>query len=175
MYTTIVLDLNGDFEVMTSNEPPCNGLDDDVKHVFCKCTHGDTNELVIAGIVMRFPHPNIVRVFEIQGNRIFMEYLDTATQPRLINDVYLRVADYLAQHNIVYIDWKADNIGFSHSSKQHKLFDFNMSGLLFPMPSDEWRIPPPMGFALKQVGADTPNRMLDQAITKVLEDKDRKK
>ena len=86
-------------------------------------------EKSIVNILMKNPHPNIVKFFKITNSFVDMEELNTKD----VNideaiKVMRCVKDFLQSLGIAYIDWKIDNIG-KDKHGIYKLFDFDVSGI----------------------------------------------
>ncbi len=100
------------------------------------------------------PHPNIVKFYGINSQRLDMEILDTpfdiANETDAIKLIENMVCarNYLLDNGIVYIDWKLDNIGWSTKDQVFKLFDFDLAGLFNPV-TNQWVDEPEKLFAYK--------------------------
>jgi len=137
----IIYKKDGTFDIM--NEDLYNGKDYFRKMVISK------NELMIAKILMKYPHPNIVEIYHVNDNYIDMEiidntlyeHLDITTLIKLKKDME-KVKDYLQSFGIIYIDWKIDNMGKSKVDGSFKLFDFDASGIITTH-TGEWKELPP--------------------------------
>lgn len=101
----------------------------------------DNNEMIISSILFFNPHPNIVKIYEVTNNYIDMELLNDITNysKDCLEDIKCAIK-YLHKLNIVYIDLKLANIGYSINTKYYKLFDFNCSGVL--LYKNTWLIHP---------------------------------
>lgn len=101
----------------------------------------DNTELVISKILLINPHPNIVKIYEVTNNYIDMELLYSITyySTECLEDIKLAI-EHLHKLNIVYIDLKLSNIGYSIDTEHFKLFDFNCSGIL--LYKSTWLIQP---------------------------------
>lgn len=95
-------------------------------------------ELEICRILMNNPHPNCVMIYSVDGFCIDMEHLQTSF--KILNvtknrNMILRDMKHAIEHlnnfGIVYIDLKLDNIGWGGLSNSYKLFDFDMSGIVY--------------------------------------------
>lgn len=122
-----------------------------VKKFFRKYAEDDV-EKHIAEKLLKNPHPNCVKIYGIQGCMIDMEYLDT---DMYLDDSHLKDVENALSHlhnlNVVYIDLKRDNIGYSHVSDTYKLFDFNMSGIVSDHDTTIWHSRPRKGYILHDV------------------------
>ena len=77
-----------------------------------------------------------------------MELLDTdhftkkteysSKEIEVLREHMTRAKDHLQSLGISYVDWKIDNIGYSHQTKQYKLFDFDGSGLFDKENNNRW-------------------------------------
>jgi len=124
-----------------------NAKTSDGKRFFRK-TIKYTIELDIVKILKINPHPNIVTFYDITNKYFDMELLDTdyiATQCEFTNkEIEVvrkqmeKAKDHLQSLGISYIDWKLDNIGYCHQTKQYKLFDFDGSGLFDKENNYKW-------------------------------------
>lgn len=96
-------------------------------------------ELQIAKILHANPLPNVVKVYSVGEQHYDMELLDDTYQPFIMyKDDLVQGLDQLHAHNIVYLDIKSDNIGFSHEDKVYKLFDFDCSGVVQANDPRKW-------------------------------------
>lgn len=170
MYTCTTYNDRGDFIVTTSSSPPCSGIPPGVHDVFCKISDAAV-ELHIASLIKLLPHESLVSVYDVCGRNVFMEHLEVGGFPtRRIADLHAAVADYLAAQNVVYIDWKEDNVGYSHRDGRFKLFDFNMSGVLLHDDARRWAHAPCKGYNLDLIaGLGLDPTEFDAAIVRYLE------
>ena len=86
-------------------------------------------EILIARIIKKNPHPNIVKIYRIENNYIDIELVNNNydfTKDILYKMYHVR--DHLNKNNVAYIDWKLDNIGIG-ADGEPKLFDFDCSGI----------------------------------------------
>lgn len=129
--TSVRFDTLGDF----------HDVDDtiDGKPYFAKEGAGNT-EMEIYKILQAHPHPNIVELYDIRDNTIYMEKLDPVRQDTDIICVLESVKTHLQEHGIIYIDWKPDNIGLSRDGLV-KLYDFDISGVV-DVGTTNWIIQP---------------------------------
>lgn len=120
-------------------------------HFFRKFSR-DENELTICRLLKENPHENIVNIYDVYGNYIDMElllYQHPTTQQ--LQSVISKALDHLHKLNIVYIDIKNDNIGYSSDTNTYKIFDFDMSGIVSEHDCTKWYLKPCEGFILKQI------------------------
>ena len=113
------------------------------KDFFRKMTN-NIGEKKICELLMKNPHENIIKIYDIGKNYIDMELLETdmsLQDTNKIKNIMMNVKSYLQSLGIIYIDWKLDNIGISDDGKI-KLFDFDVSGLI-DIATKEWIIEPP--------------------------------
>ncbi len=112
----------------------------------------DEVEKIIARILLKNPQPNCVKIYGVNGYMIDMEYVDTYMylDNNHLNDIK-NALDQLHKLNIVYIDLKKDNIGYSRLSDSYKLFDFNMSGIVDKYDEKKWLIKPKRGYILYDI------------------------
>jgi serine/threonine protein kinase len=105
-------------------------------------------ELMITKKIMETPNPYIVSIYHVNDdkNTIDMELLDLDYElnDENIKKIQITVKEaiqYLHSINVMYIDWKYDNIGLSKDGK-FKLFDFDSSGIADPS-NQNWLIKNP--------------------------------
>ena len=100
-------------------------------------------EKKICELLMKNPHKNIVKIYDVGKDYVDMELLDDDIRIEdmsKIKNIMMEVKTYLQSLGIIYIDWKLDNIGISEDG-QFKLFDFNASGLI-DIETKKWTIKP---------------------------------
>lgn len=143
-----VFDLFGDLSYVpiAPEETKYNG-----QNVFRKMLnplrHDSMVEMEIAKCVLNNPMPNVVTVYDVVHTDkecyIDMEDLDVLsfTWRHCISDV-IKGLEQLHTINIVYIDIKKDNVGFSHTNGVYKLFDFDCSGIVEASNPKQWRYRP---------------------------------
>ena len=92
-------------------------------------------ELIISKKIMDNPNPYIVNIFEVNNDNstVDMELLNTNYELNDENKKKIQITikealNYLHSINVMYIDWKYDNIGLSKDGT-FKLFDFDASGI----------------------------------------------
>ena len=108
-------------------------------------------EIELCKLLMKHPHENIIKIYDVGNNYLDMELLNTSmdgVDMIEIKKVFTDVKQYLQNLGIIYIDWKLDNIGIGKDGK-YKLFDFDASGLI-NIENNEWIIPPPPYFSYKE-------------------------
>lgn len=105
-------------------------------------------ELIISKKIMENPNPYIVTIYDvnIDNSTVDMELLNTNYEMNDENIAKIqRTIKEALQHlhsiNIMYIDWKYDNIGLT-SDGTFKLFDFDSSGIA-TSDNKEWLIRKP--------------------------------
>jgi serine/threonine protein kinase len=115
-----------------------------------------TTEILIAKKLMEHPQLNVVKIYDVVQDDdvcyIDMELLDDKYVPftKYRTDIH----DAISQlHNIgvVYIDIKADNVGFSTTDQKYKLFDFDCSGIIHPQDPNKWQHKPFEGYRYREV------------------------
>lgn len=107
-------------------------------------------EKSIARIIKDNPCKNVVKIYEITNKYIDMEILDVycfkrKDIPKIILDI-TEAINQLHSINIVYIDLRIDNIGYSHNDSCWKIFDFDSSGILGKYSTSEWLLNPAYDF-----------------------------
>lgn len=155
-----VYTLNGDIEPLCDDVEQC-------QPIFRKMVDFDAKyEITLANLVKREQEinkcQNIVKIFETKDSYIDMELLDInffdENDENCINKKN-DIKEALKQLNeigIAYIDLREDNIGYSHTHKKWKLFDFDSSGLV-DLKTKKWIIEPNNGFFFKQINKQYPN------------------
>lgn len=120
------------------------------------------NELYICSLIKINNPPNIVEVYNVTPDHIDMELLDMEIFPKDEDSFYDDVnkgLDELHKLGVVYIDLKKDNIGYSHTSKCWKIFDFDASGVLNQYEPNKWLLEPPNYFVYKNHKSKIKNLM----------------
>ena len=116
------------------------------------------NELEIAKKLLQHPCPHCVHIYTIyeagMNTYIDMEILDTkrdlqSEKEKIYTDIRMGLEE-LHLHQVVYIDLKDDNIGFSEKDQVWKIFDFDASGISDAY-FEKWLIEPPHYYAYKKV------------------------
>ena len=98
---------------------------------------------------MENPHKNIVKIYEVGNDYIKMEMLNidlAGINESEIKEKMMGVKNYLQSLDIMYIDWKLDNIGISEDGEL-KLFDFDASGIIEPT---KWESKPPEYYSYRE-------------------------
>ena len=123
----------------------------DDKPIFRKTTRYQI-EIDIVKILKANPHPNIVIIYDINHKYIDLELVDTkyiknkseisSKEIDVIREQMKSAKDHMQSLGISYVDWKLDNIGYSHQTNQYKLFDFDGSGLFDKENNNRWIICP---------------------------------
>ena len=130
-------------------------------------------ERTIIKILMDHPHPNIVNYYKLSDDYITMEQVNSEKSNPLykpmtneeiieIQQVMVKVKDFLQSLGIMYVDWKYDNLGKS-ADGTYKLFDFDASGLI-DLASKEWILKPQHYWSYNEAiknGAITPKEIDD--------------
>lgn len=105
-------------------------------------------ELIISKKIMENPNPYIVTIYHVNtdNSTVDMELLNTEYEMNdeniaKIHKTIKEALQYLHSINIMYIDWKYDNIGQT-SDGNFKLFDFDSSGIATD-DNKEWLIRKP--------------------------------
>jgi serine/threonine protein kinase len=109
------------------------------------------NELHISNILMKYPHPNIVKIYRVSDYYVDMELLPYLNKNTNFNkDIIIKTMNNVRKHlhnlGISYIDWKYDNIGLDENGN-YKLFDFDVSGIYN---NNVWIIEPPHYYSYKK-------------------------
>lgn len=100
-------------------------------------------ERCVVRMLLDTPQDNIVTIYDIRPGYVDMEFLDTNYDDKstLIIDIS-RALDQLHGLNVVYIDLKMDNVGYSKKDNCWKLFDFDVCGIVKEGSTSEWLIHP---------------------------------
>lgn len=114
-----------------------------------------SNEITIAQILRKHPHPNIVTFYTIspKHNYIDMELLKTShdVSKQKVLKILAAVKDHLQSLGIMYIDWKVDQTGVAADGTL-KLFDFDASGVI-DLRTKNWIIDAPSYWSYHQATA----------------------
>jgi hypothetical protein len=114
---------------------------------------GSDNEKYIAHLIQtqqnKGKYLDLVRILNITDEYYDAELLETyfADKTNLLQNIKSNL-DSLNKLNIIYIDIKIDNMGYSHIDKQWKLFDFDSSGVSTD-DANNWKVEAPFHFAYK--------------------------
>lgn len=111
--------------------------------------HGSAHESTIVKLIKNNLNNKLVRVFNVNKNYYDTELLDIdyKDKSKLIMDIKESL-QLLHKLNIIYIDLKQDNIGYSHIDKRWKIFDFDCSGIANHN-FQSWNKEPPFLYAYK--------------------------
>lgn len=141
MSTSVIMDREG-----TRTHCPCGPEERPFFRKYVDTELGDT-ELFIADRIMKSSKPltRVATIFDVHYGRRFYdaELLDccvSLSRGDILTDVSIAL-NQLHALNIVYIDLKSDNVGYSHKDRCWKLFDFDVSGV---EEKGEWVKPPPL-------------------------------
>ena len=99
-------------------------------------------ERTIAIILKNNPHPNIVKIYNINEENLEIEFVNTYEnydKIKLQTDMK-KAKEHLQSLGIIYFDWKPDNTGLGEDGN-YKLFDFDASGVI-NLETKEWIIKP---------------------------------
>lgn len=145
-----VLTLDGDIEDLSYElQDIYNGKPFFRKYVCCDYT--GINELDIVEIIKDHNSPKLLKIYHVNRDKNYYdaELLNIShTKIKQIKSDITESVDILSGLNIVYIDFKLDNIGYSWTDKRYKLFDFDCSGV--KQSPNQWKISPPLYYNLKQ-------------------------
>jgi serine/threonine protein kinase len=113
------------------------------KPLFRKMFHSlSHHEFYIVNLLHQHPAPNVVTIYNITSTYYDMELLDRCGLNFASQSIHIQKAlEQLHDLNIVYMDLKLDNIGYSTINNCWKIYDFDCSGVL-SSPS-EWLLTPP--------------------------------
>jgi serine/threonine protein kinase len=100
------------------------------------------NELKICEQLKDSPQKNVVIIYNVTDNIIDMEMLDIDISKENSLVCIKKGIENLHKLNIVYIDLKLDNIGYSNKDKVFKIFDFDHSGIVSEYDTNKWLSPP---------------------------------
>ena len=100
-------------------------------------------ERCVVRLLLDTPQDNIVTIYDIRHGYIDMELLDTDYHDKstLLIDIS-KALDQLHGLNVVYIDLKMENVGYSKKDNCWKLFDFDVCGIVKEGSTSEWLIHP---------------------------------
>ena len=125
----------------------------------------DLNEYDICLILKNNPHKNIVHIYDVQRGHVDEEMLDVGLEKEdflkagKFEEISLAL-EHLHKLNIVYIDLKLENIGWSKRDSCYKLFDFNASGIIEE--GGKFRRPVLPGFVYQKINSNV--KCLDDLI-----------
>lgn len=151
MYTSKQMDLDGNIsevDVLYEGKP--------IFRKYVSLSWG-MNELIIAKKLFLSKLRHSVTIYQVVDTPttkyIDMELLRIPTgiskdhEPNLFHDIFCALTE-LHQENIIYIDLKSDNIGYSDKDSCWKLFDFDCSGVCNDT-FDSWLLKPPFFYGYK--------------------------
>lgn len=148
-----VYDLNGE----TSTIPiPYNNGQNMFRKMLNNDRYCDMVEYEIAKRLLQNPKANVVKVYDVVKTEnecyIDIELLDLhkCRLNESMQDITKGISQ-LHSLNIVYIDVKADNVGFSCSDGVYKLFDFDCSGIVNDAEGKQWLSKPDNSYMYKQI------------------------
>jgi hypothetical protein len=104
-------------------------------------------ELKIVEILKDKKFRNIVDIYSTCSKSIDMELLDIHADDKKTGDIAADIRKAIEQlHSvgIIYIDIRRDNMGYSHTSRKWKLFDFDASGIVDKGDDMVWALEPPV-------------------------------
>ncbi len=104
--------------------------DPSIKVPFFRKYFQNVNEKAIVEILFKHQNHNLLRILRVENDYYDAELLDLFYEDmtNLHDDIKNNLA-ILHDYNIIYIDLKDDNVGYSHIDKKWKLFDFDCSGI----------------------------------------------
>jgi hypothetical protein len=79
------------------------------------------NEIELCKLLMKNPHKNIIKIYDIGTDYVDMELLNISMHGVDMSEIikiFTEVKEYLQNLGIIYIDWKLDNIGISYDRNQ---------------------------------------------------------
>ncbi len=116
------------------------------------------SEMFIADLLFKSPNPKLLRIYNVVNCDDTLMYYDAElldTDRRAeVRGTFKKTEvqeciDELHRFNIVYIDLKLDNIGYSFVDKRTKVYDFDSSGIC-SIDGNVWIVEPPKWYAYKQ-------------------------
>ena len=112
----------------------------------------------IASKLLHFPQPNIVSIYSVKKYHIDMELLDISHPDISTLKVDIQHAlEQLHSLDVVYIDLKFDNMGYSHKDSCWKLFDFDASGIVKRGIPSKWYCSPPRYYNYNRFSPKVPS------------------
>lgn len=157
----LVYDEEGDFSnQLVENSPQ--------QYFFRKMSRNQT-EIKICKILQHKPIKHCVRVYDVNDNAIDQEFLlcDNNLNRNHPYEVHLAIESAfkeLHKLNIVYVDIRIDNIGFSEMDNCFKIFDFDLSGIVDPSDDTKWLHQPCEGYIYNKYKAI--NKMMHDSKNK---------
>lgn len=111
-------------------------------------------EREIYKILKAHPQPNVVTVYNITDDYVDIELVDTCIKnvKKAIESAD-NAKTQLQRCNIMYIDWKLDNMGVAKDGT-YKIFDFDVSGIVKKRTPSEWKMKPLEYYTYKKIVAN---------------------
>ena len=102
-------------------------------------------EQLIAKRLKSHPNKNIGQIYAVTKNYLDMELLNplTVNNKKKFHQTMKKIKQYLHNLDIMYIDWKLNNIGVDKNGI-YKLYDFDGSGIVEKKDKTKWLVKPPL-------------------------------
>ena len=111
-----------------------------IRKMLDPCDRISSIELEVARLIKLHPHENIVKVFKISKNPMYIDYqlLDTSyhiekdDMSEYIENIKKGVK-HLHKLNVIYVDFKGifgDNVGYDKETNTYRIYDFNLCGIM---------------------------------------------